>query len=53
MEDTLSVILSYLNVHNVLSYRLTNNSNNLYVCTKLLKKYIIKVKSDNIDKYIN
>ena len=50
MDDILPLILSKLNVSDVLNYRVTNHCNNVVVCTKLSKKYIIKLKPGNIDK---
>ena len=49
MKDILSIILSYLPTMDVLNYRVTSNYNNNYVCNKLSKKYIIKIKSDNVN----
>ena len=50
MDDILSVILSNLSITDLLSIRLSSKYYNNYVCNKLIKKYVIKLKSDNIDK---
>jgi len=50
MDDILSVILSNLSITDLLSVRLSSKYYNNYVCTKSIKKYIIKLKSDNIYK---
>ena len=44
MNDILSIILSHLPISNVLNYCSTNTYNNNYVCTKLSKKYTIKIR---------
>ena len=49
MDDILSIILNHLSISDILNYRLTNNYNNNYVCTKLLEKHIIEIKSENLD----
>ena len=50
MDDILSIIFCHLPVLDLLNIRSTNKYYNSYICNKLSKKYIIKLKSKNIDK---
>ena len=50
MDDILSVILSNLSITDLLNIRSLSDYYNNYVCSRLIKKYIIRLKAENIDK---